>query len=164
MSDVQITKTFNGWLLEDKDDNLWSYSDSEVDGFIDQLSQLIDLQMVLSSDSPFYGGEMPLQTSPEQPSYKHPEKDIFNLSEDEDGTETMLSDSFPNAAGGVTERKVFKDGSASIKSTDAAGGSVTLKSDPITPMADLSGAAPKILGAADEYICGISGKSLGSAE
>ena len=28
--------------------------------------------------------------SPEQPSYIHPEKDIFNLSEDEDSTETMI--------------------------------------------------------------------------
>jgi hypothetical protein len=115
MSDVQITKTFNGWLLEDKDDNLWSYSDSEVDGFIDQLSQLIDLQMVLSSDSPFYGGEMPLQASPEQPPYKHPESEIFNLSED------TTCETDPSL---VDPEKVYRgDGPTT---------------DPITPMADLN--------------------------
>lgn len=34
--------------------------------------------------------EMAKRVSPEQPSYKHPEKDILNLSEDEDSTEAVI--------------------------------------------------------------------------
>ena len=66
MSETTIRKTFNGWYFVDSDGNEWSFSEFNVDGFVDALSEAIDLPMVLAPNNPYYSPKQPTQPSTEE--------------------------------------------------------------------------------------------------